>query len=483
MMSTSHFKPVLLEITAADDATEIFLIDANLVRIASDVGQLEKNVAPGIYKVRFRSGASQHDKLIEVSGVDEHVNVQGPPILFRTSAPIDMTLSTHEYQSGPAQASSNNINRMFGVGGELFVFLREENEEQSFFARGLTIHSLDGTELISIESGDVDIQSRWAAINLSIDPGTYSIRAASDQIGTYEIFVTVSQDWQTQVFLVMDEFWYENISFRIPSLRSASVLMSRLGLGFNPYSETVRLSELARQALEQGRSVISTQIMNKLLHEKFEDPMLGIIAAQLLMQRHRPNWELLRTVTNNLLNILGDHPDVQALLIAMKNQTNIDVDSINNPPLMRKSWDNIVRASRRRANIVQPNSPNALIANEVVTGGPWLIHRVNEESQSYQKENISIAESMRVVEKFITFEPEYFTEIIEQTNSSKENLSGLERSVLSAVMSYAQTQNMEIDDNETSVQVKARQMFGDLSAPTYSIANAVISLADKIKLD
>ena len=55
-MSTSPSKSARLAISAADNATEIFLIDASLRRIASGLGQLEASVKPGIYKVRFRSG-------------------------------------------------------------------------------------------------------------------------------------------------------------------------------------------------------------------------------------------------------------------------------------------------------------------------------------------------------------------------------------------------------------------------------------------
>ncbi|MCZ6890437.1 MAG: hypothetical protein O7H39_18255 [Gammaproteobacteria bacterium] len=481
-MSTSPSESARLAISAADNATEIFLIDANLRRIASGLGQLEASVNPGIYKVRFRSGASQHDQLVEVSRPGERVTVQGPPVLFRTAAPIDATLTTHEYQSGPAAEVSKRIHLNVGTGGGLFVFVREEDEDQAFLASGLTVHALDGTELAALEAGETDIQARWGALNLGLDPGTYSIRVVSGRRGSYEIFATVSRGWQTQVFLLMDEFWSEREPFRAPSLRSASVLMSRQGQGFDPYSDNVRLAELARHGLAQGRNIVSSRLMNEFLYGKFEDPMLGVIAAHLLMRRRRPDRRLLHVVSGNLFKILGEHPDLQALLIAMKIGVGRRIESFERPPSLRQSWDNIVKASRRRATLVQPDSPIARIADGVMTGGPWLIHRIDKVSQTSRTHNASIAEAERVVEQLISVDPDRFREMIEQTRSGEEDLSGLERGVLAAAMSYALGRRLKTGEEQQSARSKAKKMFSDLSAPSYSIANAVISVADKMKL-
>ena len=146
-MAKSPSETATLAMSAADDATEIFLIDAGLRRIASGLGHLEMEVPLGIYKVRFRSGASQQDQLVEVPSPGARVKVEAPPLLFRTAAPIVRTLTTHEYQSGPASAMSRRVHVDCGRGGELFVFVREEEESREFAPTHLTIHALDGTEL------------------------------------------------------------------------------------------------------------------------------------------------------------------------------------------------------------------------------------------------------------------------------------------------------------------------------------------------
>jgi len=471
-----------LAISAADEASEIFLIDASLRRIASGLGKLEREVPLGVYKVRFRSGASQEDRLVEVAELGARVTVESPPVWFRTAAPIDETLTTHEYQQAPASATSLSVHVDAGRGGELFLFVREEDDSQPFAVPGVTIHALDSTELAQLDAGESIDDDRWAGINVRLDPGTYSVRVASGQLGEYEMFATVSQGWQTQVFLVMEDFWKEHEHVRAPSLRSASMLMAHQGQGFQPTSRTVRLAELARQALSQGRNVISSELMNELLHDKFMDPMLGIIAAHLLRRRHRPDRDLLRVVTGNLLGMLGEHPDLQALLVATKDRSHPPIEVVERPPSLRSSWADIVRASRRRATLVPPDSPVGRIAQEVVAGGPWLIHRLGKQERSILSEKPSMAEAMRVVEQLASLDADRFTEVVRQTESGEETLSGLERSVLSATMSHARVRELHSAKEAKSARARARQIVGDLSAPSYSIANAVISLANKMDL-
>ena len=86
-MSSSKPDPGTLNIRAADEATEIFVIDSDFKRIKSAIGWLRLEVLPGFYKVRFRSGASQYDHLVEVKSGNT-VEVEGPAIEFYSAAPI-----------------------------------------------------------------------------------------------------------------------------------------------------------------------------------------------------------------------------------------------------------------------------------------------------------------------------------------------------------------------------------------------------------
>ncbi|MBE0576872.1 MAG: hypothetical protein IH613_13365 [Desulfuromonadales bacterium] len=477
-MAISIFDSVKLNAVAADGATEIFLIDANLRRIATGVGKLEKRVMPGLYKVRFRSGASQHDELVEVSGKEEQVRVNAPPILFKATAPIDATHTNHEYQSRLARRESQKSHLRMGVGGELFLFLRETSENESASDGHITIHSLNGKELASIRNGFVEPQARVKALNIELSPGTYSIRVTTGSLGSYEIFVTVCQGWQTQAFLVNEDFWNRGERIRSPSLRLASLLMSRQGQGFDPSREVTRFAELARQALIQGRNVISTEQMNHLLYGKFEDPMLGVIAGHLLLRRTRPNRNLLAILCNNLQNLLGTHPDVQSLLLNLKDSSFSRVETIKVPPSLRQSWEAIVKASRRRASLVPSNSYVAKVAEDIVTGGPWLIRRVEETASVVNRKHSTIADARRMAQSLLVESPD---KLHEMRKLKEGDLNGLERSLLNSIVAFSQETIREDPISNVNVKRKPPNLLKIGSAPKYAAANAVMGLAKKLK--
>ena len=221
-MAKSSSKSATLDIRAADQGTEIFVIDSSLKRIGKGLGHLEASVEPGVYKVRFRSGASIQDKLVEAVASDEPVPIQGEPVHFASAVPLEATRTTHEYHQGPAGVQSQELHRRIGSQGRLFLFVREVEEDQAWQLPGVSVHRLDKTGIASLDDGEENPDERWAALSIELDPGTYGIRVDSKHLGQYEIFVTVSKFWQTQVFLTMEDFWRGGSSVRLPSLRTAA---------------------------------------------------------------------------------------------------------------------------------------------------------------------------------------------------------------------------------------------------------------------
>ena len=475
-MPTSASELATLELYAADDATEIFLIDANLNRIASGLGQLTKQVPPGLYKIRCRSGASQHDELIEVVDTQTPIHKSIAPIHFKTAAPIDNTLTTHEYHVAPAQGLSRQPQHALGEGAGLFIFVREEEEQFSYHPPHISVHSLDGQQIASFEQAEHNLQWRWSALNLELSPGTYRIRVTSEHIGTYEIFITAAQDWQTQVFLVVEPFWFAGQSVRAPSLKTSSILMARPYQGFDAFQYTTRINELARLALEQGRQVISKSLMNELLCEKFEDPMLGIIAAHMLLKKPKPNWRLLNTVCGNLNMMLGEHPDVQALNIAMGKHAQQKVDTVNRPPTLRNSWEYIVKATKRRASLVERDSLLAQIAHEIVNGGPWLIHRVSDNEQSAFGPLPSLSETRHLIEQLATLPPDTMNVIADLARYKSSEFTSLERNILNTIVARYKGASLKEEPSE----ITAQQVLSEIKAPAYAISRAVAGIKEKL---
>jgi len=475
-MQQSLFETVTLHAIAADPATEVFLIDASLRRIASGVGQIEADVARGFYKVRFRAGSSQNDELVEVSGREDTMKIIGAPVLFRSAAPILNTMTFDAGHAGRA-ADWSCAPQGDGSGAELFLFLREEDPDRAFDPEGVSVHDLDGVKLAELTSGKVDRAARCAGLCLRLDPGTYRLRVSKEGLGEYEIFVTLSPDWKAQVFLAFETFTKGEVSLRAASLRRSAIFMTRPGMIFDPDEPNLRLTELARQALLQGRNVVSDEMIDRFLSGKFQDPMMGLIAAHILLATHRRNRDLIGIVLRNLDRLIGETADLTALRLAFGDDKRSGM-KIDSPPLLAASWRMLTRTTRHNASLIEPMSVPGRIAHNIANGGAWLLHRVPEAAE--EVEALSLARSDSLFRELLAVPPDALQDIVSDRRRNEE-LSGLEQSLLGILASHAKVSDMyrQVPRADDSA-VKASNQVWRLPAPAYSIASAVQSLDRKL---
>lgn len=474
-MQSSHYKTVQFRAIAADPATEVFLIDASLRRIGTSVGKLEAEIRPGFYKVRFRAGASQTDELIEVSGEEESTEIYGKPVLFRSAAPILNTLAFDSEQSGQATSWSHQPDET-GTGAGFLLFLRAETAEVEFDVAGIALHDLEGTQIADLATGRRNDAARCAGLSLQLDPGTYRLRVSKPELGDYEIFVTLSPGWQTQVFLALEGFIRGEERIQAPSLRRAAIFMTREGRGFDPGHPNLRLTELAKQAHLQGRKIVSTEMINRFLDEKFEDPMMGIFAAHILMKARRRNTDLIQTVLNNLERMLGDTPDIRALFLAVDHEER-EHQPIDNPPLLAASWKMLSKATRKNARLISPHSVPGRVAHNIVNGGVWLLHRVVESADVSPQ---SLAHSEEMFREMLNV-PTEALRAISADRTRVEELSALEQSLLGLLVSKNSMRELLEDLPERDRRTTdPGRLIWRIQAPTYSVAAAVQSLNKKM---
>ncbi|WP_299961102.1 hypothetical protein [uncultured Roseobacter sp.] len=479
-MTSSRSNPVNFEAVASDAATEVFLIDASLKRIASGVGRLEQKVAPGLYKVRFRSGASQHDELVEVTQSPSRQQLRGEPVPFASAAPIDHSLTTNTEHADAAADLSLQVSPVSGQ-GTLFLFLRSEDPYLDFDADGVSIHCLGGDQIADLSQAVNDTSNGYAGLTLALDCGSYRIRVRKENLGDYELFATVCKGWQTQVFLSFDAFERRESDIHAASLRRASVFMVRNGQGFNPSSETFRLTELAKQALAQGRSQVSRGLLGRFLNGKFEDPMMGLLAAHLLLQGRRTERSgLTSMVLDNLVGILGAHPDLLALRLA-HNPADEDLRefSLSAPPLLSASWKLLSQATRRRAGLISPGSVPGLIAHNVTNGGPWLIYRL-QEADGAQPARLSLSEAERRFRKMLDAYGDRLAEVDKRQRSDDARFSGLEQSLLTLMLSEIRLREVRELSKRQRGNVHSERLLRRIRAPAYSVASAVGGLEQKL---
>ena len=386
-MSDSPKQPLSwITISAGDPATEIFLIDSNLQLVEQGVGTLHVRRPPGRYEVKLRAGTKTFEELIKVG--EESFEKEYPRLEFSSPVPLEGTLKTHEFHCENAKAHSKEIHVNKGEGSFIYLFARDWTSKDRpptsgsypHPARGLTLRDKSGAELVNFEEESANDPSwePWAACNVSLDPGPYILRLAAPNGSVLERTLVASPKWQTQCFLLQRAYG----DSRGPDIAGATVLIKEKDSGFKPNDDETRLMELARLGLTNERPILS-QYLEDLLTRKFENPLLGIFGAHLLIQleqtRGRPyEAGLLQTVIRKLRGLLEEpHPDVEAL--AWKAGLGNPDYKFEIPPMMRRGWSLITTASAQ-ADIMPADALTTRIYDRIVAEEPWLVWSATNQS-------------------------------------------------------------------------------------------------------
>lgn len=343
MSNSSPGEMIPLTVRAADEGTEIFLIDSQFNRLKSAVGRLRTEVKPGIYKIRFRAGEAQVDQIVEVTeagqGGRNGVEVTGSPLSFTSAAPIPGTrtfLQTHEAAWRRAWQCPD---KRCGQGGRLFLMVRDPRSPCHVGSpcrprrpwKGVTLANAGGNVLCEMsKDGWRDPSDGVGTTHMELDPGVYVLRVDTSVSGVQKMAVAVCPGWQTQVMMAAVQYRRSEKGRIRTALRAtladASVFMVKLdgnGIPRESMEKQLRLTELARQGLAQGRAPVRPGDLRDMLWAKYENPMLGIIGTHLVLQGAEPDLEMLHSVVRNLEHLVADHPDVQALRLAVDARRNV----------------------------------------------------------------------------------------------------------------------------------------------------------------
>jgi hypothetical protein len=478
-MSSSRQKSLIA--TAQDPTTEVFLIDGDFNRIAKGVGTLKTRVDPGIYKVRFKAGSTmvEVDAFVEPDASEVHVNA--PAMKIRAPAPLAETSTGHEYQFDASRRLSGETHETLGSGSGLYVFVRDiDRRGRSDPARGLYLCAADGEVIADMaESGstsygtdDAAEQAAWSATTLELEPGFYRLRVTTGEIGDLEMPVVASPEWQTQIFMLRRAYG-DGSTGRRPDLTNASILMSRLERAYDPGREDLRWTELARQGLAEGRVLIPTRDLENMLWAKFENPMLGIFGAHFLLMADRLRRSVFDEVIGNLEDMLGDHPDVDALKLAGETRRRQTIDRIFEfPPIVKRGWRHIVEATSKYPDLVPVDSVAGSISDRIWGAGPWLVwNRPPESDAEPWEETMDPAglESMldRLGEQFP----------LDPSISYGPQLTSLEQGLIS----YAQRLTPQTQRGQR--RTESLDVVQSLGVPKSVASKAAVNLAKKLNMD
>jgi hypothetical protein len=399
-----------LEIDAGHPAVRIEVLDAGYQVRAKGYGRLDADLPTGFYNVRYFAADAMVEQPITLRPHEPLSLTDQPDLRFSSAAPMELTSTSHEYQQAHAKRLSAEQPLQMGSGAQLFLFIRDLDPGGSRRpAQGLTLHRADGALVLRanrvVEVCKDASAACWAGRNIELDPGVYRLRLALQRRRAVEMSVVACPGWQTQVFLLRQPG--EAGERPTLDLLDATQLMAEPWKGYEPWQgvkqgrlnpaeagEDLRLAELARRALGRGWELISTEDLGALLDGKWFDPLLGIFGLHLLLMRPEPDLDLADRVVGRIRQeILNSfrHPDVEALAVelALRRGIPIDVPPVAAPPMLRRSWEMLVRATANAPSLIAPGSLSSRIADRLWGSGAWLAWEVPPEPRRRKRRDDS----------------------------------------------------------------------------------------------
>ena len=360
-----------LTVPTTSSTLEIEVLNSNFELVGSGVGGLDASLAPGLYEIRFREGSEHESRLLKV-GAGPRV-VEAPSFQPASPAPVSDTSTTHEYHQQPVIDANDAIaNQCAGGGpesGGLVVMVRnvrgQDNLEFQDPSGRLSILNSRLEPLGSPGNWQVEEQSGWALYGRAVVPGGYALRSEGGAEPIHQA-LWVDDGWQTLVFIPNTKTG--------PALDLATVHIARVGQ-WSPWDDGSRTAialESVLDGLRSGRSVIPEDL-NELFHAKFVNPFLGIAAATAMLLNPKPSLPLLKTVLDNLEQLLPKNPDVvglghRALAAGAEIQPR---EGVEWPPLLYANYRALLRADANRPGVIADGSQAESAAARVRVSGLW----------------------------------------------------------------------------------------------------------------
>ena len=392
---------ILLTVSAADESSEVLVIDDHFHVLGRGIHSIDLYVPPGIYRAKARVGNKQMEKLfsVESSEPGNHKFVQLDGIDFPTPIPLDRTTTTHEYHQ---QALYEMTGGQFpaanlGAGAALVIFLRDtsnvcfnldaaslESYAQNF--RGFVLSDWDGLNGHALEDlGRFDAGRGYFILNASVNPGAYALSRPSDDTERIYLPLIVPAGWALQVFVAMEQTG-DNTLLRRANFDNAAMALDRPNTVFSPLRPDLRVLEVARHALARGHNFIGERAMEELLAGKFENPMMGIFSAHLLLLDKKPNLSFVETVIANTAMLIGaEYPDLLALSWKLnylkygrtkEDRAAFDASSLlerlKHPPLLQLSWHYLMEAYRSAPGEATFDAELRKLSNRLISSSVWL---------------------------------------------------------------------------------------------------------------
>jgi hypothetical protein len=409
-MSTYNEYMSELIIKSEDTATEIWVSDGQFCTVANGLGHLDVQLVPGIYRVRAATGSQRWEDLVALQP-GQVSNIQIPRLPFNSPIPLPNTALANEYLMVKAHEEYQNEHVKAGSGSAIFIFLHNYNPDGAarpsspqHLAQGLTVRDVQDNMIadLSTKSAADPAESHmepWAACNIAVDPGFYRLCLELPMDTILEQSIIASPGWQTQIYTLQQSYGSET-GDQWADLPGASIFYSRYPLEAGqtaaPDYEQMRLSELAKIGSIKRWNVLGNDVMEAILN-KSGNPMLGILSGHILLFDKEPDLELLRMIITSLRRLIGQHPDVEALALAVGSGLEDGSYIFEAPPMLRRSWSLILKATVHKPELVPLDSLASRVSQSLWGHSPWLI--CTDQPEQHEVAFMELAPSINTLSK------------------------------------------------------------------------------------
>jgi endonuclease G len=382
-MSSSKVSKLQLRVEVQNPLTEIRISDARFrdVKLPANVGPIDAWLPPGVYEVSFREGKSWRSELVLLgpeSGPGPIVVHQPTP--FPTDAPPPIPDAEEpDAIVPPAPAISRLTIRAWPLSGPNITS---------------SLLPVTGVEVLYADSDSSasprDVTSASPQLSFDLAPGYWRLRLTGPQSSrAVEMPLVVCPGWNTVVELALDS----SVATSAPAWSPADLQMQMRRVSNMPRNTALReYRRLALQSLATRRSLQGAAfeaLLNELLTDKWDDPLLGIYGAYLLPCETTEQQSMASGVIRNLaLLVQGPagvlpqtgfrHPDVDALglrLSLSRHESLSSFEPFAYPPMLASGWRTLMEAARQRPDLVPKGSLTAEIAARLVAADPWVAWR------------------------------------------------------------------------------------------------------------
>jgi len=404
-MSSSKIQ---LNVLPDDQSSEVIILNGKFQVCARGIANVQLAVQQGIYNAKLRVGDQFSEKLFLVKENEPNgeKKISLPPLEFPSPIPLQYTSTFKESHKEVMCKATENFTATspLGEGAAVLIYLRDissmfidlQSDDLATYAQyfqGFALSNLDGSESFSLEAiGTFVPKQGFLIASASVTPGNYVLSQLKSDKQRLCLPLVIPMGWSLQVFIPM--FLREESKQFGADFDGAAMVFSKPNSGFDANSTELRISEVFRQALSGGRSDIDEKKMEAVkavISEKLSNPMLGLLAAHLILRANETKLELVEKILDKVSTLLGqDYPDLLILRWKLQMLQNkygtVDptdaktlIANLKSPPMFQLSWHYFMEAYRACMEKEVINEAVSNISYEFISAPVWLSWQASKE--------------------------------------------------------------------------------------------------------